>query len=98
MDNDLSHRPEYLPQMLGTLLSTGADVVIGSRYVTAATVAREWSWHRKVLSRWANTYVRALLRLGIRDVTAGFKLWRSSALDVVEVASSAATAITSTLR
>jgi dolichol-phosphate mannosyltransferase len=86
MDSDLSHGPEYLPQMLGTLLSTGADVVIGSRYVTGATVAREWSWHRKVLSGWANTYVRALLRLGIRDVTAGFKLWRSSALDAIEVA------------
>ncbi len=79
MDSDLSHAPKYLPQMLGTLLSTDADVVIGSRYVTGASLASEWSWHRRALSGFANAYVRALLRLGIRDVTAGFKIWRSSA-------------------
>ena len=86
MDSDLSHRPEYVPQMLGTLLSTGADVVVGSRYVAGASVATEWSRHRKVLSGFANTYVRVLLRLGIRDVTAGFKLWRSSALEAIDLA------------
>jgi dolichol-phosphate mannosyltransferase len=87
MDSDLSHSPDYLPQMLGTLLATNADVVIGSRYVSGASLAREWSWHRKALSGFANTYVRVLLRLGIRDVTAGFKLWRTSALQAIDVAS-----------
>jgi dolichol-phosphate mannosyltransferase len=87
MDSDLSHAPRYLPQMLGTLLSTGADVVIGSRYVAGASLASEWSWHRRALSGFANHYVRALLRLGIRDVTAGFKIWRSSALAAIDVAS-----------
>jgi dolichol-phosphate mannosyltransferase len=87
MDSDLSHGPEYLSQMLGVLLSTDSDVVIGSRYVVGASVARDWSWHRKMLSSFANTYVRVLLRLGIRDVTAGFKLWRSSALQAIDVAS-----------
>jgi dolichol-phosphate mannosyltransferase len=87
MDSDLSHGPGYLPQMLGVLRSTDADVVIGSRYVAGASVAREWSWRRKVLSGFANTYVRVLLRLGIRDVTAGFKLWRSSALEAIDVSS-----------
>ena len=87
MDSDLSHAPEYLPQMLGTLLATDADVVIGSRYVTGASLAQEWAWHRKALSGFANAYVRLLLRLGIRDVTAGFKLWRSSALTSIDVAS-----------
>ena len=85
MDSDLSHRPEYLPQMLGVLLSTDADVVIGSRYVVGASIAREWAWRRKVLSSLANGYVRALLKLGIRDVTAGFKLWRASALEAIDV-------------
>jgi dolichol-phosphate mannosyltransferase len=85
MDSDLSHSPGYLSQMLGVLLSTDADVVIGSRYIAGASVAQEWSWHRKVLSDFANTYVRMLLRLGIRDVTAGFKLWRSSALETIDV-------------
>jgi dolichol-phosphate mannosyltransferase len=87
MDSDLSHAPGYLPQMLGTLLACNADVVIGSRYVPGASVASEWAWHRKALSWFANGYVRALLHLGIRDVTAGFKLWRASALAAIEVAS-----------
>ncbi|HUD76397.1 MAG TPA: polyprenol monophosphomannose synthase [Streptosporangiaceae bacterium] len=87
MDSDLSHSPQYLPQMLGTLLASDADVVIGSRYVCGASLAREWSWQRKALSAFANSYVRALLRLGVRDVTAGFKLWRSSALTTIDVAS-----------
>jgi dolichol-phosphate mannosyltransferase len=87
MDSDLSHAPKYLPQMLGTLLSANADVVIGSRYVAGASLASEWSWHRRALSGFANYYVRALLRLGIRDVTAGFKIWRSSALRAIDVAS-----------
>jgi dolichol-phosphate mannosyltransferase len=87
MDSDLSHAPKYLPQMLGTLLSTDADVVIGSRYVAGASLASEWSWRRRALSGFANTYVRVLLRLGIRDVTAGFKIWRASALETIDVAS-----------
>lgn len=87
MDADLSHAPDYLPQMLGTLFSTNADVVIGSRYVSGASLAREWSWERKALSSFANSYVRGLLRLGVRDVTAGFKLWRASALKAIDVAS-----------
>ena len=77
MDSDLSHSPQYLPQMLGTLLSTQADVVIGSRYVTGASLAEEWGWHRRLLSRWASVYVQALLHIKVRDVTAGFKLWRA---------------------
>jgi dolichol-phosphate mannosyltransferase len=87
MDSDLSHAPEYLPQMLGTLLATDADVVIGSRYVCGASLAGEWAWHRKALSSFANMYVRVLLRLGVRDVTAGFKLWRSPALTAIGIAS-----------
>ena len=87
MDADLSHAPGYLPQMLGTLLATNADVVIGSRYVSGASLAREWSRRRKALSGFANSYVRVLLRLGIRDVTAGFKLWRASALRTIDVSS-----------
>ncbi len=85
MDSDLSHSPQYLPQMLGTILSTDADLVIGSRYVVGASMANQWPWRRKLLSTFANTYVRTFLRLGIRDVTAGFKLWRSSALEDLDI-------------
>lgn len=83
MDSDLSHSPEYLPAMLGTLLSAEADAVIGSRYVVGASVGSDWPWYRKGLSAFANAYVRALLHLGIRDVTAGYKIWRASALEAI---------------
>jgi dolichol-phosphate mannosyltransferase len=83
MDADLSHGPEYLPGMLGTLLSAEADMVIGSRYVVGASVASDWPWHRKALSAFANAYVRILLHLSIRDVTAGYKIWRSTALEAI---------------
>lgn len=85
MDSDLSHGPEYLPGMLGTLLAADADVVIGSRYVVGASVGAEWPWYRKMLSAFANTYVRTLLHLGIRDVTAGYKIWRASALNAIDL-------------
>ena len=85
MDSDLSHGPEYLPQMLGTLLSTGADVVIGSRYVAGGSVGAEWPRHRKALSAFANAYVRLLLRLAVRDATAGYKLWRAAALNTIDL-------------
>lgn len=80
MDADLSHPPEVIPEMLGTLLATRAGVVIGSRYVTGGVLAEEWGLHRRLLSGWANFYVQRLLSLRIRDVTAGFKLWRATTL------------------
>lgn len=85
MDSDLSHDPEYLPGMLGTLLSGDADVVIGSRYIVGGSLGAEWPWRRKFLSGFANSYVRALLRLKVRDTTAGYKVWRSSALEALDL-------------
>lgn len=80
MDADFSHPPEYIPQMLGTLLSTEAGVVIGSRYAPGGILATDWGVNRRMLSRWANTYVEAILGMRIRDVTAGYKIWRRETL------------------
>ncbi|MDS1268913.1 polyprenol monophosphomannose synthase [Lipingzhangella sp. LS1_29] len=85
MDADLSHPPRYLPQLLGTLLATGAGVVIGSRYVPGASLSGDWGPGRRLLSGWANAYVRTILELPIRDVTAGYKLWRRDALEAVDL-------------
>jgi dolichol-phosphate mannosyltransferase len=83
MDADLSHPPEALPSLLGVLLSTGADAVIGSRYVTGGQLAADWGLHRRLLSGWANVYVRAITGMRVRDVTAGFKMWtRQTLLDL----------------
>lgn len=80
MDADLSHSPAYIPQMLGVILSTGADVIIGSRYVPGGSLDEGWSWWRQLLSWWANLYSRFILHIRVRDMTAGFKLWRREAL------------------
>lgn len=83
MDADFSHSPRYLPQMLGVLLATDADVVIGSRYVPGGSLDSRWEWNRRLLSWWANLYSRAILGLRIRDMTAGFKMWRRPALQAI---------------
>lgn len=80
MDADFSHSPRYIPQMLGVMLATGADVVIGSRYVPGGTLDEGWGPGRRLMSWWANLYSRAILGLRIRDMTAGFKLWQREAL------------------
>lgn len=83
MDADFSHSPRYIPAMLGVILATGADVVIGSRYVPGGSLDAGWEWNRRLLSWWANLYSRAILGLRIRDMTAGFKMWRRSALQAI---------------
>jgi dolichol-phosphate mannosyltransferase len=83
MDSDLWRGPQYLPQMLGTLLSVDADVVIGSRYVLGGSVGAEWPFHRRAPLGFANAYVWLLLQLALRDATAGYKLWQVSAQRVI---------------
>lgn len=80
LDADLSHPPAYITQMLGTMHSTEASVVIGSRYVSGGRLAEDWPLYRKALSGWANFYVGSLLHLRIRDMTAGYKIWRAETL------------------
>ncbi|WP_406451991.1 polyprenol monophosphomannose synthase [Streptomyces sp. NBC_00876] len=87
MDADLSHPASRVPVMVETLLADDVAVVIGSRYVAGGSLATEWPWHRKALSVWANFYVNAILRLGVKDATAGFKAWRASALHTIDVPS-----------
>lgn len=87
MDADLSHPVSVIPVMVETLSRTDAAVVVGSRYVEGGSTAAEWSWYRKALSVWANFYVNAILRLGVRDATAGFKAWRAETLRAIDLPS-----------
>ncbi|MDF5756412.1 polyprenol monophosphomannose synthase [Spongiactinospora sp. TRM90649] len=80
MDSDFSHPVDAVPRLFGTAEATGAACVIGSRYVSGGTLAAEWSLRRRALSAWANFYVRTILRIRLRDVTAGFKIWRAADL------------------
>lgn len=83
MDADLSHPASAIPGMIDTLIRTNAAVVLGSRYAAGGSTATGWPWHRKALSAWANLYVNAILRLRVRDATAGFKAWRAGTLRAI---------------
>jgi dolichol-phosphate mannosyltransferase len=78
MDSDLSHDPKYLPDLLA-MASSGADLVIGSRYLNGISVVN-WPLRRIILSSFANYYVRTITGIGLRDITAGFRCWRREAL------------------
>ncbi|GHF24590.1 dolichyl-phosphate beta-D-mannosyltransferase [Amycolatopsis deserti] len=86
MDADLSHPVEAVPRMIEKLATSDAAVVLGSRYVAGGSLAGEWGWHRKALSAWANFYVNAILRLRVKDATAGFKAWRAETLRRIDIA------------
>jgi dolichol-phosphate mannosyltransferase len=77
MDSDLSHDPRHLRDLIAA--SEHADVVIGSRYVPGGAVVN-WPLRRRLLSRFANSYIRLVTRLTPRDCTSGYRCWRREAL------------------
>jgi dolichol-phosphate mannosyltransferase len=77
MDGDGSHRPEQLPDLLAATES--ADVVVGSRWIDGGD-APEWALRRAILSRAGSFYARWALGLPFRDVTGGYRVFRSQAL------------------
>ena len=85
IDADGSHDPLELPAMLA-LARAGADLVIGSRWVEGGSV-RNWPWMRRAISRTGNTYSRLMLGSGIRDLTAGFRVFRTDALRTLDLGS-----------
>ncbi|MEC7585010.1 MAG: polyprenol monophosphomannose synthase [Planctomycetota bacterium] len=82
MDADFSHAPWDLPRLV--FASSNADLVIGSRYVPGGCTVG-WSLSRRLLSRGANLYARILLSSGIRDNTAGFRCFRTEALQELDL-------------
>ena len=78
MDADFSHNPAALVTMTRCLET--CDVVFGSRYVSGGSVDMQWPLWRKALSAWGNFYARMILRVPVRDITTGYRLWRSETL------------------
>jgi len=80
MDADLSHRVRDLKKMIEAKeLKPNTDLVIGSRWMAGGRT-ENWSKSRELLSRAANLYVRAMLGMGVKDSTAGFRIYSSSIL------------------
>jgi len=81
MDADFSHDPTDLPRLLEA--TREADLVIGSRWIPGGKT-EGWSLRRCLLSRWGNAYIRFMLRMPVRDATAGFRCWRRNALEAID--------------
>lgn len=78
IDADGSHSPADLSRLLEH--ANGADVVVGSRYVEGGSV--DYPWHRIFISKLANNFANFVLRLGVRDATAGFKVYRRPVVEL----------------
>ncbi len=78
MDADFSHNPENVTELLSNL--DRYDMVLGSRYVEGGSLDRDWAFWRKGLSSFGNFYARLILGMPIKDVTGGFRAWRSETL------------------
>ena len=82
MDADGSHQPEQLHRLLDALAD--ADLVIGSRWVPGGAVVN-WPLHRKALSVGGNIYARLALGIPVRDVTAGYRVFRRTTLEKIQL-------------
>jgi dolichol-phosphate mannosyltransferase len=84
MDADFSHDPRYLKPLLAG--AEHADLVLGSRYVPGGAVSN-WGVLRKVISRGGSMYARAVLGVGVRDLTGGFKCIHRTVLETIDLGS-----------
>ena len=84
MDADFSHDPEDLPRLFNACAIDGADVAIGSRYVSGVNVVN-WPMSRVLISYFASVYVRLITRMNIRDATAGFVCYRDVVLRTINL-------------
>lgn len=84
MDADFSHNPDDLPRLYAACHDKGADLSIGSRYVSGVNVVN-WPMGRVLMSYFASKYVRIITGVKIHDTTAGFVCYRRSVLETIEL-------------
>ena len=84
MDADLSHDPGDLPRLFAECNHKGADVAIGSRYISGVNVVN-WPMSRVLISYFASVYVRLITRMKVRYATAGFVCYRREVLEVIDL-------------
>lgn len=84
MDADFSHNPDDLEKLYKACSKDGADLAIGSRYISGVNVVN-WPMGRVLISYFASMYVRFITRMNIRDSTAGFKCYSREVLETIEL-------------
>ena len=82
MDCDFSHDPTDVPRLIAA--AEDADLVLGSRYAPGGGTAN-WGLVRRIVSRGGCLYAQAILGLGVRDLTGGFKCFRRAALEAIDL-------------
>lgn len=82
MDADFSHNPADLPRLLKACREDGADVAVGSRYLTGVNVVN-WPMGRVMMSYYASKYVRMVTGMPVHDATAGFVCWTRRVLEAL---------------
>ena len=83
MDADFSHNPNDLPRLYKACAAEGADVSVGSRYITGVNVVN-WPIGRVLMSYYASAYVRTVLGITLRDTTAGFVCYTRKVLESID--------------
>lgn len=83
MDADFSHNPNDLPRLYKACAEEGADVSVGSRYITGVNVVN-WPIGRVLMSYYASAYVRTVLGITLRDTTAGFVCYTRKVLESID--------------
>ena len=84
MDADFSHNPDDLPRLYHACKDNGADMAIGSRYVSGVNVVN-WPMGRVLMSYFASVYVRMITGMKLRDATAGFVCYRRRVLEEINL-------------
>lgn len=84
MDADFSHNPDDLTRLYHSCKDDGADVTVGSRYITGVNVVN-WPMGRVLMSYFASAYVRIITRMKLRDATAGFVCYRRRVLENINL-------------
>ena len=84
MDADFSHNPDDLTRLYHNCKDKGADVTIGSRYISGVNVVN-WPMGRVLMSYFASAYVRFITRMKLRDATAGFVCYRRRVLESINL-------------
>jgi dolichol-phosphate mannosyltransferase len=83
MDSDLSHSPEAIPALIAAV-EQGGDLAVGSRYVPGGRIP-DWSTGRRLLSEAGNRYASVALRIHVKDMTSGFRAYRASVLERIDL-------------
>jgi dolichol-phosphate mannosyltransferase len=85
MDSDFSHDPADVPRLIEAA-EAGADLALGSRYIAGGSVT-DWGLLRRLISRGGSWYARVVLGVEVRDLTGGFKCFRRSVLEALDLES-----------